>query len=199
MDVLDRDFNSPALICWCPFNETWDRDGRKQDNGVLSGIYHTTKAIDTTRPCIDSSGHYHVTTDIFDIHDYEQNVDTFRSHYAAMAEGGAVYNNFPNRQTYGGQPYMVTEYGGILWSASGEKGWGYGNAPATVEEFADRYVGLTGVLLENPKICGFCYTQLYDVEQEKNGLYTYHREKKFSQEIYDRLKDAMKAKAVIEK
>ena len=36
-------------------------------------------------------------------------------------------------------------------------------------------------------------------EQEKNGLYTYHREKKFSQEIYDRLKDAMKAKAVIEK
>lgn len=89
--------------------------------------------------------------------------------------------------------------GGILWSASGEKGWGYGNAPKTVEEFADRYVGLTGVLLENPKICGFCYTQLYDVEQEKNGLYTYHREKKFSQEIYDRLKDAMKAKAVIEK
>ena len=199
MDVLDRDFNSPALICWCPFNETWDRDGRKQDNGVLSGIYHTTKAIDTTRPCIDSSGHYHVTTDIFDIHDYEQNVDTFRSHYAAMAEGGAVYNNFPNRQTYGGQPYMVTEYGGILWSASGEKGWGYGNAPATVEEFADRYVGLTGVLLENPKICGFCYTQLYDVEQEKNGLYTYHREKKFAQEIYDRLKDAMVVKAAIEK
>ena len=25
---------------------------------------------------------------------------------------------------------------------------------------------------------GFCYTQLYDVEQEKNGLYTYWRKPK---------------------
>jgi len=197
--VVDRDFNSPALVCWCPFNETWDRDGRKQDNGVLSGIYHTTKALDPTRPCIDSSGHYHVVTDIFDVHDYEQNVDTFRSHYAPMAEGGKVHNNFPNRQSYGGQPYMVTEYGGILWAEDNENGWGYGNAPKTVEEFADRYVGLTQVLLENPGICGLCYTQLYDVEQEKNGLYTYSRERKFSQEIYDRLKNAMMTTAVIEK
>ena len=199
IDAVDRDFNSPALVCWCPFNETWDRDGRKQDGGVLSGVYYTTKAIDPTRPCIDSSGHYHVVTDIFDIHDYEQDVEVFRSHYAPMAEGGKVYNNFPNRQHYGGEPYMVTEYGGILWSDSGEKGWGYGNAPTTVEEFAQRYVGLTQVLLENPQICGFCYTQLYDVEQEKNGLYTYGRERKFSQEIYGRLKNAMTARAAIEK
>lgn len=197
--VVDRDFNSPALVCWCPFNETWDRDGRKQDNGVMSGIYHTTKALDPTRPCIDSSGHYHVVTDIFDVHDYEQNVDTFHSHYAPMAEGGKVHNNFPSRQSYGGQPYMVTEYGGILWAEDNENGWGYGNAPKTVEEFADRYVGLTQVLLENPRICGLCYTQLYDVEQEKNGLYTYSRERKFSQEIYDRLKNAMMTTAVIEK
>lgn len=199
MDAVNRDFNSPALVCWCPFNETWDRDGKKQDNSVLSAVYHMTKALDPTRPCIDTSGHYHVVTDIFDVHDYEQDVEVFRSHYAPMAEGGAVYNNFPNRQSYKGQPYMVTEYGGILWSEKGEKGWGYGNAPKTVEEFADRYVSLTGVLLENPKICGLCYTQLYDVEQEKNGLYTYNRGKKFSQEIYDCLKKAMMQPAVIEK
>ena len=31
------------------------------------------------------------------------------------------------------------------------------------------------MLLDNPDIMGFCYTQLYDVEQEKNGLYTYER------------------------
>ena len=31
-------------------------------------------------------------------------------------------------------------------------------------------------------MCGFCYTQLYDVEQERNGLYTYERKPKFSME-----------------
>lgn len=30
---------------------------------------------------------------------------------------------------------------------------------------------------------GFCYTQLYDVEQEQNGLMTYGREFKFNPEI----------------
>ena len=30
---------------------------------------------------------------------------------------------------------------------------------------------------------GFCYTQLYDVEQETNGLMTYQREFKFPPEI----------------
>ena len=54
------------------------------------------------------------------------------------------------------------------------------------------------LLIDNPNICGLCYTQLYDVEQEKNGLYTYGREKKFSQEIYDRLRNTMAAKAAME-
>ena len=46
----------------------------------------------------------------------------------------------------------------------------------------DRYKGLTDVLLDTPYLCGFCYTQLYDVEQETNGLYTYGREPKFDME-----------------
>ena len=28
-------------------------------------------------------------------------------------------------------------------------------------------------------ICGFCYTQLTDVEQEQNGIYCYDRSEKF--------------------
>lgn len=43
----------------------------------------------------------------------------------------------------------------------------------------ERYQGLTFSLLDNPFIFGFCYTQLYDIEQEVNGLYTYSREPKF--------------------
>lgn len=67
-----------------------------------------------------------------------------------------------------------------------------------MEEFADRYCGLAKVLLEHPGICALCYTQLYDVEQEKNGIYTYDREKKFPEEILARMRGAMMAKAAIE-
>jgi len=198
LESIRRDYNSPALVGWCPFNETWDRCGRRQDNGVLSAVYFITKAVDPTRPVIDTSGHYHVVTDIFDVHDYEQNVEVFASHYAPMAQGGQVYNNFPDRQSYSGQPYMVSEYGGIKWNEQNSGGWGYGNAPKTVEEFVERYVGLTRVLLQNPRICGLCYTQLYDVEQEQNGIYTYSRQSKFSPIVMEQLRAAMVEKAAIE-
>ncbi len=58
----------------------------------------------------------------------------------------------------------------------------YGNVPKTKEELLDRYTKYTNVLLDNPDIMGFCYTQLYDVEQEKNGLYTYSRVPKLEME-----------------
>lgn len=74
--------------------------------------------------------------------------------------------------------------------------WGYGNAPSTEEEFFTRYEGLVSALLEAPNIMGFCYTQLYDVEQEVNGLYTYSREKKFDD--YSRITAANRKKAAIE-
>lgn len=198
IEAVERDYNSPALIGWCPFNETWDRDGRKQDNRVLTGIYRATKAMDHTRPVIDTSGNFHVVTDVYDIHDYEQNVEKFASHYEPMKNGGAVYDNFPNRQHHAGEPYFVSEYGGILWNEQSEQGWGYGNAPKSMDEFADRYCGLASTLLDNPNICALCYTQLYDVEQEKNGIYTYDRGVKFPQHIIDRMRSTMMKKAAIE-
>jgi beta-galactosidase/beta-glucuronidase len=185
MDVVDRDFNHPAIIGWCPFNETWDYERRAQINDIVALVYHTTKRLDTTRPCIDTSGNFHVITDIYDIHDYEQNVEVFRSHYQPMANGGAPYENFPERQQYKGQPYFVSEYGGIKWidNTSDSNGWGYGQGPETEEEYIERYKSLTHTLLDNPNICAFCFTQLYDIEQEKNGLYTYERKAKFDPAI----------------
>ena len=75
-------------------------------------------------------------------------------------------------------PVFVSEYGGIRWTKD-ETGWGYGEGPKTEEEFLSRYRGLTQTLLRNPDHFGFCYTQLTDVEQEQNGLYTYDRKAKF--------------------
>ena len=172
LEAVERDYNSPALIGWCPFNETGDVNGCKQDDEVLRNVYLATKAVDRTRPVIVTSGNFHVKTDIYDVHNYNQNVGLFEAEFAPMINGGDVFENFPARQKYEGQPYFVSEYGGIRWSPSGgEAGWGYGDAPETEEEFVNRYIGLAEVLLKNPGICALCYTQLYDVEQEVNGIY----------------------------
>ncbi|MBR3620668.1 MAG: beta-galactosidase, partial [Clostridia bacterium] len=47
-----------------------------------------------------------------------------------------------------------------------------------------RYKGLTDALLDNGKMFAFCYTQLTDVEQEQNGVYTYYRKPKFDIEKF---------------
>ncbi len=41
-----------------------------------------------------------------------------------------------------------------------------------------KMAALTQVILDEDEICGFCYTQLTDVEQEVNGLMTYDRKPK---------------------
>ena len=42
---------------------------------------------------------------------------------------------------------------------------------------------------------GLCYTQLTDIEQEQNGLYTYYREPKFDISV---IREIMSRKAAIE-
>lgn len=210
LEEVKRDFNHPALVGWCPFNETWDYNGHRQDDRVLSGIYYATKAVDPTRPVIDTSGNFHVVTDIYDVHDYEQNPEVFHKRYAGTPE---PYENYPERQQYQGQPYFVSEYGGTWWNAAeaetqrvrmengegGATGWGYGARPMSEEEVGNRIAGLTKALLDDPKMCAYCYTQLTDVEQEQNGLYTYDRKPKFSEEVYRVIREGFSAPAAIEK
>ena len=186
IEEIERDFNHPSIIGWCPFNETWDYDGRKQHDETLAVVYNTTKALDRTRPCIDTSGNFHVITDIFDVHDYEQDPKVFKEHYDKLMTEGELFDNHKKRQKYTGGPTFVSEYGGIRWSVNeGEQNaWGYGDAPKNKYEFIERYKGLTDALLDNDQMFGFCYTQLYDVEQEQNGLYTYSRKSKFEASIF---------------
>lgn len=184
---VERDFNHPAIIGWCPFNETWDKHGCKQFDPLLSTVYRTTKAIDPTRPCIDTSGNYHVETDIFDVHDYTQNVEEFDARFKKFNDTDELENhcNVNNRQVYvAGMSVFMSEYGGIKWSREDGNSWGYGDAPKTEEEFKTRYKGLTDALLDCPKMMGFCYTQLTDVEQEQNGMYFYDRTPKFDTEFF---------------
>ncbi len=200
IETLERDYSHPAIIGWCPENETY---WRHDICGLCEEIlYNVTKQIDPYRPVIDSSGGVHYITDMFDIHDYEQDPEKLRASLAVMTDSPSAFHNPPytleiRNQRYDGQPYWVSEYGGTVWNPD-SRGWGYGTAPKTEEEFAARYEGLTSALMEHKRVCGFCYTQLTDVEQEQNGLYAYDRSRKFSDFVYDTIKRVNTQKAAIE-
>ena len=201
-EEIERDFNHPALIGWCPYNETWDVNGRKQDDDVIRIVYRTVKNLDKTRPCIDTSGNFHVETDIFDVHDYDQDCELFKGHYEDLTNKNILFDHQGHKQTWKGEPVFMSEYGGIrvelkeFEENDREKAWGYGNAATSLEEFYARYDGLTTALIDCPKMIGFCYTQLTDVEQELNGIFRYDRTKKFDSEILYKINTK---KAAIEK
>lgn len=184
-EALSRDFNHPAIIGWCPFNEQWG----EIYPGFIEEIFSLTKQIDPTRLVIDASGGYHLApTDVYDAHNYDQNVESFTKAFAGLllTPAEVFVNGNPRRHLpYKGQPYFVSEYGGIWWNPGqvDEKSWGYGERPKSAEEYLGRYRQLTEALLNNPKIAGFCYTQLYDIEQEVNGLSTFDRRPKFDPNI----------------
>ena len=197
-EIVERDYSSPAVIGWCPFNET------RPGYDTIGNIYRFTKRIDPSRPVIDTSGWCHHTTidgrpgtDVYDFHDYEQNAAVLGEKLRPYSEGKTPPHApvTAPEAWHADTPYFCNEFGGARW-ADDEAGWGYGAGPADAKEFVDRFGSLVTLLLDDPDVCAFCYTQLTDVEQEKNGLYTYDRRPKFPAEL---LRPFVEAKAAIEK
>ncbi|MDP9986976.1 beta-glucuronidase [Arthrobacter oryzae] len=217
LEVLKRDFNHPSIIGWCPLNETHQvmHDRPTVLDDVTEAMFWATKLADPTRPVIDASGYSHRIreTDIYDSHSYEQDPDRFRIEQQGLSEGKPFINRSHDGQEYSvpyaGQPYFVSEFGGIWWNeeearrAAQEAGlgtdvatsWGYGQRVGSEEEFYERFDGLCKALLENPDMFGYCYTQLTDVFQEKNGVFNFDRSTKFD---VDRLRASQARTAAIE-
>jgi len=208
LEAIERDYSHPCIIGWCPLNETWQRlhDRITVLDDVTRGMFLATKAMDGSRPVLDASGYSHRVgeTDIWDCHDYEQNPEKFAGNHAGLREGKPFENRggngaYPISQPYGKQPFFVSEFGGIWWNPeakSGELSWGYGDRPKTIEEFYERFERLCGILLDNPRMFGYCYTQLTDVYQEQNGIYRFDRREKFDME---RIRKAQQRAAAIER
>ena len=200
IEEVKRDMSHPSVIGWCPFNETWDIDGRRQNNDFINMIYDVTRAIDPTRPIVTNSGSYPCRSDVHDVHDYEQDPKKFKEYYSHIGDGVVkcqIYRGQPKRQWYDAtKSIFVSEYGGIKW-VMGEDAtaWGYGESVKSEEEFLARLKGLTDVLLDNEYIFAYCYTQLTDVEQEQNGLLTYDRRFKFDPAL---ISEIFSRKSVIE-
>jgi len=198
-EVVLRDRNHPSIVAWTPFNET-NLDSGRYDPAFIREIYDLTKRLEPSRPVVDTSGYTHVKTDIWDLHDYDQNPETFAKRYDGFGKDPRT-ETLPRRKCeppYAGQPVVVSEFGGAWWNPGRKdnRAWGYGERPADEQAFVARFTALTKALLDNPHIAGFCYTQLTDVEQEVNGLYAYDRKPKFPAEA---LRAAVARKAAIEK
>jgi beta-galactosidase/beta-glucuronidase len=211
LEVLERDHSHPSNVGWCPLNETPQRLGDRITvlDDVTRGMYLATKAFDTSRPVLDASGYSHRVpeSDVYDSHDYEQDPARFAANHAGLAEGRPRVNGAEDFEEtwsipYAGQPYFVSEFGGIWWNPAEigrpqdeERSWGYGQRVRDVEEFHSRFDGLVGVLLDDPGMFGYCYTQLTDVFQEENGVYAFDRSEKFATE---RIRAAQTRPAAIE-
>ena len=192
-EIVVRDRNHPSLVTWTPLNETWNATPGVYVRFV-NDLYDLTKAIDPTRPINDASGDSHVKTDIWSVHDYTREPDKLIANHTIKA-GVEPYRNMKGKDflsKYEGQPYMVDEFGGLPWIPKEERAnsWGYGANIDTVEEFYSILEKEIDALKACKHVVGFCYTQITDVEQEKNGIYYYNRKPKF---------DTARVKAIFEK
>ena len=187
-EFVRRDYNHPSIVAWVPFNESWaipnvDLDKRQQDQTM--GMYYLLKSLDPTRLVVNNDGWEMTKSDICAIHNYAHGSTKEPGKQAffrrAMEDKNVLLSCthagrsvFAQGYSYGGEPILITECGGINYNATEDGNWGYTSA-ADEEDFLRQYEHVVRSILGSDLIYGFCYTQLSDVEQETNGLLTYDR------------------------
>ena len=202
-EAVLRDINHPSIVAWTPINESWgytDLPGNVEHRNHIKSLYYQTKALDPTRPINDNCGWEHVLTDLSTFHDYTDGdalTETCKTLEGIVAEKGdhdIFLPKIPADQGSSHQPsapILCTEFGGVNIArdaSSGEKDWGYTTA-SDPKDLLKRIEKMMTGIVEGGLICGFVYTQLTDIEQEVNGLYTPDRKEKL---------DAVEVKKIVE-
>ena len=143
----------PSIGCWVPFNEGWGQFDAEKATKAL-------RALDPTRLVDEASGWFdRGGGDVHSIHNYF----------------------YPLRIRPKVRTVALSEYGGIAWPMPGHepprKTYGYGTVRSRAE-LTGRYrdLQLKTILPQLRKgLSALVYTQLTDVEDEVNGLFTYDR------------------------
>ena len=179
---IARDYNHPSIISWCNFNETWGLGGNeykemKDRQEWVREMYHLAKSLDTTRLIEDNSPclYDHVETDINSWHFYINDYNHAKEHIAnvvAETYPGSAFN-YAGGNVQSDAPLINSEYGGI-------------SAGAGDKDVSWCFKYLTNELRLHPKICGYIYTELQDIEWEHNGFMNYDRSvKEFGYDYLD--------------
>lgn len=143
----------PCIGCWVPFNEGWGQFDASKATARLR-ILDPGRLIDEASGWFDQGG---------------GDVDSRHNYF------------YPLRVRPGRRTVALTEYGGIAFPVAGhltaDKTYGYGTARDSAD-MAARYEKLQceTVLPQLARgLSALVYTQLTDVEEEVNGLFTYDR------------------------
>ena len=153
-DTIKHLYNHPSVVAYTIFNEGWGQfDGDR--------MYGIAKKMDSTR-LYDATSGWFIQND--------SDFDSFHIYF-----GNKKLN--PKER-----PLFLSEFGGYTYKVDGhvfneKKTYGYGTCKSK-EELMNRIVARYENLLlpaVSKGACGCVYTQLSDVEDEINGLYTYDR------------------------
>lgn len=183
--AIERDNDHPCVVAWVPMNESFGFQRPLQNRVVatlLERLYRLAHRLDGTRPVVSNDGWEHALTDLCTLHDYGAPAE-LRRRYNTLAttldpQGRPLPPYLPGYH-YRGEPVLVTEFGGVALEGSG--GWNYREV-ANAEEFGRIYAEMIDALLQGP-VEGFCYTQLTDIEHERNGLLTFDRRPKIEPSV----------------
>jgi len=175
-DAVRRDRDHPCIVAWSPVNES---DGLSSDPAeFLEGLYRLTHELDPTRPVVSNDSWDHTNTDLCTLHDYAT-ADVLRSRYRSVET--ALEPSFRPRPpylsgyAYRGEPIVLSEFGGVALAGAGGTFYSEAKGAAGLLQV---YQEMIEALMDPGPIQGFCYTQLTDVEQERNGLLTFERKPK---------------------
>nr|WP_272954962.1 glycoside hydrolase family 2 TIM barrel-domain containing protein [Kribbella shirazensis] len=177
--MVSRDGNHPSIVIWGAYNEEWGLDwdvpGDPAKQDAVRRAYRIIRDADPTRPIVDNSGWAHVETDLVDWHYYDENVGSWAAIVDRLINTGD--GRFPVRLgpefvaekaiaapgfDATDKPQLNGEYGG--GSTSVERGW--------------HLRWQTQELRRHPRNAGYIYTELYDIEHETVGVYSYDRRTK---------------------
>lgn len=194
--AVRRDYNHPCIVAWVPVNESMGFPGLEQEHAgqyaFIERMVRVTRRLDATRPVIDNDGWEHTDiTDICAIHDYTPTAAQLEKRYGQTLAGEGLPHRvwigekplFARGSSYRGQPIILSEVGGFLTISKEIPAENrdllyrfYGSCEA--QELLERYRDLMRGISSLKFLAGFCYTQLTDIEQETNGLLSYHRNPK---------------------
>ncbi len=200
-ECIARDCGHPSIVAWVLFNESWGIADVPRNHDTQTWVRQMAtlcRSLDPSRPLVDNSGFDHVETDIVDVHHYLAAPERVRHLYAALVNPASIahrwwrslYAVLPSRVVraplvpgvqYSGQPVMVSECGGF----------GFGPYSTSSMTLLDSLRQVVSALADHPHIAGFCYTQLFDVAQERNGLADFHRRPKIAPETVRELLDSL--------
>lgn len=154
IDTINHLYNHPSIISYTIFNEGWGQFNSDE-------MYQLAKSIDDTRFYDSTSGWFSQN---------ESDVESFHIYFRNKVLSASSK-----------RPILLSECGGytrlVKNNNQPKKSYGYGKTNSE-EELTDKIIKMYQEMvipsIDNG-LCGSIYTQVSDIENEINGLYTYDR------------------------